>query len=46
MKRGRFLWYIPAIILGPAGFVLGAVGVGMIILMDMCIDKARRGGEK
>ena len=44
-RKSRILWYIPVIVLGPVGFILGAFGVGMILIMDWCIDKAKLKNE-
>lgn len=42
----RYLWYIPVGILGPVGFIIGAIGVGMILFVDMCVDKAKGGKDE
>lgn len=41
MKKLNKLWNIPGVILVIPGFIIGAIGVGVIIIADMCFDKAK-----
>jgi hypothetical protein len=39
MRVSKYLWGIPVVILFPIGFVLGGIGAGCLLLMDVCLDK-------
>jgi len=46
MKKLNYLLYIPIGILFPIGFVLGGIGAGCLLLMEVCLDNLPKRKEK